>query len=230
MAMWRINATLPMHAFANLGSLTLGDTRGMQPAAAAMLAAPHLHHQHHQHPHGVAVAAAVAGGASGRSTPLLGTSPASPKMGAGMAAAAAALAAAAAREHEVAPAGVADVEGSAGGGDDVVGIGRVGSGGSGAPSGFMSGGGQQPSYKKQRVPGLGDGGAGAGGPAGAGGAKSSGAVTTVGGLSIRVNVFQQQRGQFEVTASVPNSAGPTEAGKFTALMGRVQQDLEALWK
>ena len=46
-----------------------------------------------------------------------------------------------------------------------------------------------------------------------------------GALSIRLTVYQQQRGQYEVSATVPNTAGLTEATRFVALMHRVEADL-----
>lgn len=47
-------------------------------------------------------------------------------------------------------------------------------------------------------------------------------------LSIRLTLFQQQRGQFELTASIPNASGLTEATRFTQLMAKVQADLTAM--
>jgi hypothetical protein len=45
---------------------------------------------------------------------------------------------------------------------------------------------------------------------------------------VRLNVFQQQRGVYEVTATIPNTAGLAEATRFVQLMQRVKGDLEAV--
>lgn len=64
--------------------------------------------------------------------------------------------------------------------------------------------------------------------AGAGQGAAAGVAAAAGGpgLTLRVTLFQVQRGMYEVCASVPNSAGLTDATRFTALMQRVQGDIE----
>lgn len=99
--------------------------------------------------------------------------------------------------------------------------GAAGLSGAAGPSGAQGGvGGQEGPLQVKRP--RGDVGGGGGKAAAGGGALPPGA------LSIRISLFQHQKGQYELSASVPNSAGLTEATRFTQLMARIKDDLEAM--
>ena len=56
-------------------------------------------------------------------------------------------------------------------------------------------------------------------------AGGSGSGSGDDGLCVRVCVYAQQRGKFDIMASVSNEAGLVEARAFTYLMRRVQEEL-----
>ncbi|KAG1674416.1 hypothetical protein FOA52_012943 [Chlamydomonas sp. UWO 241] len=48
-------------------------------------------------------------------------------------------------------------------------------------------------------------------------------------VALRVNMYQQQRGRFDIMASIPKTTSETEAATFTAVMQKVQDDMQAMW-
>ena len=46
---------------------------------------------------------------------------------------------------------------------------------------------------------------------------------------LRINVYQQQRGRFDVMATIAKGTSDVEALLFTSLMQKLQDDVTAMW-
>ena len=69
-------------------------------------------------------------------------------------------------------------------------------------------------------------GAGGGPKAAAGASEAAGGR----GLSVRLTVYAQQRGRFDVMAIVPKTVSDEDALRFTLLMQKVEGDVAAQWQ
>ena len=56
-----------------------------------------------------------------------------------------------------------------------------------------------------------------------------GASIREGGVMLRINVYQQQRGRFDVMATIAKGTSDVEALLFTNLMQKLQDDVTAMW-
>lgn len=58
---------------------------------------------------------------------------------------------------------------------------------------------------------------------------TAGALTREGGAMLRINMYQQQRGRFDVMATIAKGTSDVEALLFTSLMQKLQDDITAMW-